>query len=50
MSTLAPEPHISRIDWLRDVGMDRHPGAQQDGRDATPNDTKQGPAVAAVSA
>ena len=50
MSTLAPEPHVSRIDWLRDIGMDGHPRAQEDSRDATPNDTKQGPAVAAVFA
>ena len=50
MSTLAPEPLVSHIDWLRDIGMDRHPCAQQDGRDATPNDTKQGPAVATVFA
>ena len=26
--------------WLWDIGMDRHPSTQKDGRDATPNDTE----------
>ena len=50
MSTLAPEPHVSRIDWLWDIGMDGHPSTQEDGRDATPNDTEQTSAVVVVCA
>ena len=50
MSTLAPEPHVSRIDWLWDIGMDGHPRAQEDGRNATPNNTKQASAVVVVYA
>ena len=50
MSTLAPEPHVSRIDWLWDVGMDGHPRTQKNGRDATPNDTEQASAVFVVFA
>ena len=50
MSTLAPEPHVSRIDWLWHVRMDRHPSTQEDGRDATPNDTEQASAAVVVYA
>ncbi len=50
MSTLAPEAHVSGIDWLRDIRVDGHPRAQKDGRDATPNDTEQASAVVVVYA
>jgi hypothetical protein len=50
MSTLAPEPHVSRIDWLWHVRMDGHPRTQKDGCDTTPNDTEQASAIVVVFA
>ena len=45
MINLAPEANFFGIGWLRDIGMDRHPSTQKDGRETTPNDTKQASTV-----
>jgi hypothetical protein len=54
MNKLVPEALVScincRIDWLWHIWMDRHPSAQKNGRDATPDNTEQASAIVVVYA